>query len=117
MRWSRLISRLLLLIVSLTVLSPHFAWEVMAADAHHATHGASLVLSEPHEHEDGHPRLDHHDGHACGGHMFSHMPAQVSASLPPQLVPLRDTYDAAAATAYPSRHPDSVERPPRPRLA
>ena len=79
MSWSHSISRLLLLVLGLTVLYPHFGWEAMAANVHHDLDGAGLMLGESHDHGDSHPLNDHHDEHACGGHMFNHMPAQLSS--------------------------------------
>jgi hypothetical protein len=110
------LSRLLLLILGLTVLSPHFGWEVMASDVHHDPDGAGLVLVDAHEHEHN-PPYDHHDEHACGGHMFSHMPTQVSSPAAAVVMRGCNAYSADAGQDFASRDPDSLDRPPRASLA
>jgi ABC-type nickel/cobalt efflux system permease component RcnA len=117
MSWSHSISRLLLLVLGLTVLSPHFGWEVMAANVHHDLDGAGLVLGESHDHGDSHPLNDHHDEHACGGHMFNHMPVQLSSPVTPSLLVVRDAFAQPSDCPCASRDPDLPERPPRLRLA
>ena len=117
MSWSHLISRALLLIVTLTIMSPHFAWEAMAPDAHHDAGNSSLVLLDAQDHEAGHPSFDHHDEHACSGHMFSHLPAQISSALPPSVVAAAGTFTRFDAIPVPSRVPALLERPPRFSLA
>lgn len=114
---SRLISRVLLLIVTLTIMSPHFAWEAMAPDAHHDAETSNLVLIDAHDHEASHPSFDHHDEHACSGHMFSHLPAQISGALAPFAVVAADVFTHLDETPVSSRVPDLLERPPRFRLA
>ncbi len=113
----RHISRVLLLIVTLTIMSPHFAWEAMAPDAHHDAGNGNLVLVDAQDHEGDHPSFDHHDEHACSGHMFSHLPAQVSGALAPLAIAAAGTFAHFDETPVPSRVPALLERPPRSRFA
>ncbi|MBI1886983.1 MAG: hypothetical protein HYS19_01205 [Nitrosomonadales bacterium] len=106
-------ARLLLLIVTLTMASPHFAWEAVAQDAHHEIGAGSLVVLDAHDHETCVPGLDHHDDHTCSGHMFGHTPAQVSSSYSPFTAEARDIFVSVSETSKPSHNPDSPERPPR----
>lgn len=117
MRFQCHIARLLLLIVTLTIASPHFAWEALASDAHHEHGKGGLVLLDAHDHETGFPGLDHHDDHTCSGHMFGHTPAQISSSCSSITPEARDFFACINETTYSSRNPDSFERPPRSRHA
>ncbi len=109
----RALSRWLLLIVTLTILSPHFAWEVMAADAHHDPVTGAVTMFDTHEHPNGNSGLDHHDEHACGGHMFSHLPVQASATATSLVGASSEALAVADAAPLPSHHPELPDRPPR----
>lgn len=111
------IARLLLLVVTLTIASPHFAWEAVASDAHHEHGKDGLVLFDAHDHETGFPGSDHHDDHTCTGHMFGHTPAQVSSPCASFTAGTRELFDRMSGTTYSSRDPDTFERPPRSRHA
>jgi len=108
------IARLLLLIVTLTMASPHFAWEAVAQDAHHEIGAGGLAVLDA-DYETCAPCLDHHDDHtcSCSGHMFGHTPAQVSGSYSLFTAEARDIFVSASETSKPSHNPDSPERPPR----
>lgn len=108
-----MLSRWLLLIVSLTILSPHFAWEVMAADAHHDPATGALTMLDAHDHSNRNSGLDHHDEHACGGHMFSHLPAQASANVEVFIDLSHAAAVARDAAPHPSHQPDLPDRPQR----
>ena len=110
---SRALSRWLLLVVMLTFLSPHFGWEVMAADAHHDPVSGAVTMIDAHDHEAGNSGLDHHDEHACGGHMFSHLRVQASASAGSHFAAAPQAFVAADPAMPPSHHPDLPDRPPR----
>lgn len=113
MRSQNHIARLLLLIVTLTMASPHFAWEAVAQDAHHEIGGSSLVVLDAHDHEACVPGLDHHDDHTCSGHMFGHTPAQASSFYLSFAAGTKDSFVHVSESRKPSRNPDSPERPPR----
>lgn len=117
MKFQSHIARLLLLIVTLTIASPHFAWEALASDAHHEHGQDTLVLLDVYDHETGFPGLDHHDDHTCSGHMFGHTPAQVSSSCSYITAETRDLFGRMNEASYSSRAPDAFERPPRSRHA
>jgi hypothetical protein len=96
-----------------TVLSPHFPWESVASDAHHA-------LSDVHEgelhaaaHGDQLPGHDHHDEHACAGHQFGHLPFQVVPLTLPLLACVEEGYSPLLLTAVPSGVLEAPLRPPR----
>lgn len=113
----KFVAALLLLTIALTVMSPHFAWEASAADAHHDETGAMVLCNVDETSSCGSSSTDHHDNHACGGHMFSHLPAQASKSHIPSVAATADKFDSLAESGYLSRTPDSLERPPRATLA
>ncbi|MCM2288620.1 MAG: hypothetical protein NDI67_06295 [Sulfuritalea sp.] len=118
----RLVSRLLLLIVMFTMLSPGFAADVIAAEDHHAQlDGMSAghdAIERGHDHDADEPAGDGHaDHHAGDGYLFTHLPAQVSASplIPPAAV--GDDFAPAISWAPASHSPARLERPPRLRSA
>lgn len=127
---TRLVSRLLIMIMLLTVFSPSFGWESaggMAAHEHPA------ALADGHAYDGGH---DHHghdahgdagpvhadhaqaacdDGqhHCCPGHVLGHMPGGLTAGFS---LPTTDGDNAlvdARQGSFSSRIPDGLERPPR----
>lgn len=105
----RLISRALLLMMLVTLLSPHFAWEAAAPEHHHALATADEAAHGEH----GLPDADHHDEHACAGHMASHLPGQIGVIglefAPPAAV--RERVPRTAGT--PCGVADAPYRPPR----
>lgn len=114
----RLVSRLLLLIVMFTILSPRFAADVIAAKDHHAQLGSMPAghdaIERGHDHDADDPAgTGHADHHAGDGYLFTHLPAQISAS--PLLFPsaTSDDFGPAIARAPASHAPDRLERPPR----
>lgn len=114
----RLVSRLLLLIVMFTILSPRFAADVIAAVDHHAQLEVSSAghdaIERGHDHDADAPAgAGHADHHAGDGYLFTHLPAQVSAS--PLILPAAagDDFEPAIAWAPASHAPDRLERPPR----
>jgi len=114
-----LISRWLLLIVSLTILSPQFAQGIMASEDHHNSVPVMLAAHEllDHDHDADRSGAGHADHHAGDGYLFTHLPAQVSASPQIFAAVTQDDFVAAVAPASASRAPDRLERPPRPRSA
>ncbi len=107
------VSGWLLVVFLATVLSPHFPWESVAPDAHHAIvdvqeselHAASHVTSVPGQ--------DHHDEHACAGHQFGHMPLHMLQVPLPPLSCTDDRHLPVFASAVPSGVPETPLRPPR----
>jgi len=103
----------LLVVFLATVLSPHFPWESVASDAYHA-------MSDVHEgerhaaaHGDQLPGDDHHDGHACAGHQFGHLPFQVVPLTLPLLACVEEGHSPLLLSAVPSGVLETPLRPPR----
>lgn len=123
---TRLVSRLLIMIMLLTVFSPSFGWESAGGMAAHE-HPAALADEHGHDHH-GHDAhgdagpvdADHAqpvcgDGqhHCCPGHVLGHMPGGLTAGLS---LPTPDGDNApvdARQGSFSSRIPDGLERPPR----
>ena len=127
---TRLVSRLLIMIMLLTVFSPSFGWESaggMAAHEHPA------ALADDHGHDGGHdhhgheapgdacpgcgdhaqPACDDGQHHCCPGHVLGHMPGGLTAGFS---LPTPDGDNAlvdARQGSFSSRIPDGLERPPR----
>ncbi|MFH1873479.1 MAG: hypothetical protein ABIK82_21775 [Pseudomonadota bacterium] len=116
---SRLISRWLLLIVTLTILSPRFAWDVMAAEDHHTQVLGVLTVHDvlDHDHDVDHSGAEHADHHSGDGYLFTHLPAQISASPLPLPALADDGFEPAIAPVHTSHDPERLERPPRHRSA
>lgn len=115
----RLVSRWLLLIVSLTILSPQFAWDVMASEDHHTQVLGMLTVHDvlDHGHEAKHSGPEHADHHTEDGYLFTHLPAQISASPLQFPAATSDGFEPVTAMAHASHDPDRLERPPRHRSA
>lgn len=121
-----LTSRLLLVVMLLTFLSPSFGWQVVAGHdllVHEAV--AAEGEHHPHDHEGEHdaPKQpvphghDHEDPHSMIGHVLSHMPATtLSATLPPQLPHQPVQQGVEPSLAIPSFLPELPYRPPQPPL-
>lgn len=105
-------------ILMVTLLSPHFGWEVVASESElghalgdqHKTMAAdwdtkysSIGGEEPHA-------TDHH--HGCAGHQFSHTPAQASASHAWHPAPTSQAALPSAAISFQSFIPPGLYRPP-----
>lgn len=118
-----LIARLVLAVMLATVFSPSFGWEMLEGmtphddtvalgDVHHDQraeedcHGHAMSAQAPHTEGE----LQHH---CCPGHVLGHLQAGLGQAL---ALPLpqasRATVDLAD-TAFSSRAPDGLERPPR----
>jgi hypothetical protein len=121
---TRLVSRLLIMIMLLTVFSPSFGWESAGGMAAHE-HPAALADGHDHHGHDAHGdagpgHADHaqaacDDGqhHCCPGHVLGHLPAGLTAGLS---LPTPDGDNAlvdARQRSFSSRIPDGLERPPR----
>lgn len=120
------LSRLLVLVMALTVLAPGFGWasaggmvsEAMAAtdDSGHAAHHQVAMMDDC-AGCDEHPAQDadcgeRHD-HCCPGHFFSHLAGQPLAAL---TLALPDGSHLAVdrdPQRFSSRVPEGLERPPR----
>ncbi|HEX9179854.1 MAG TPA: hypothetical protein VF859_05635 [Burkholderiales bacterium] len=82
--WHHRLGRLLLAVFLATLLSPHFAWEAVASDAHHHwAEDAAEAASHPEFPSGASTAQDHHDGHVCAGHQFGHLPIHMSRSFQP----------------------------------
>lgn len=128
---TRLVSRLLIMIMLLTVFSPSFGWESAGGMA---AHGHSAAMADEHDHHDGgrdhpghethgeecpgcgehaQPACDDAQHHCCPGHVLGHMPGGLAAGLS---LPTPDAGNAtvdAPQRPFSSRIPDGLERPPR----
>lgn len=120
-----LTSRLLLVVMLLTFLSPSFGWQVVAghdvlshppvpAEAGHAAHAHDADHDDHHQAParcDGH---DHEDAHSMIGHVLSHMPAlTLMAALPPPVPHQPVLQGAEPSLAIPSFTPELPYRPPQ----
>jgi hypothetical protein len=110
-RLTRFISFLLLLVFAVTVLAPHFAWEAAADDSHHGAAEFRSPLTDSDCDKDL-PDTDHHDAHVCTGHMFNHMPIQVSHPASLSASGNTCTLSLFEADFFPSHVPDLPDRPP-----
>lgn len=118
-------SRLLALVLALTVLAPGFGWEVAgyasagtvhavpdgagadhhhASSAHDAAHGADCVT--PDECGGNHP-------HCCPGHVLGHLPGHLASALRLPLLTGAQALTLENGIAFRSRVPQGLERPPR----
>ena len=118
-------SRLLAIVLALTVLAPGFGWQsagglvgeaqaASAENAHAMLHGGEADCADCAEHA-AHAGDDcgerHH--HCCPGHILGHLPGQVAGNL---MLPLPARDDLAVDRnnrRFSSRFPDGLERPPR----
>lgn len=107
------VSGWLLVVFLATVLSPHFPWESVAPDAHHSILDGDAGELHAASHGDALPGQDHHDGHACAGHQFGHMPLHVFRSAPPPPACPGEVHAPALASAVPSGVSETPLRPPR----
>lgn len=107
------VSGWLLVVFLATVLSPHFPWESVAPDAHHSILDGDAGGLHAASHGDALPGQDHHDGHACAGHQFGHMPLHVFQATLPLPACAGEIRSPALASAVPSGVPETPLRPPR----
>jgi hypothetical protein len=113
---SRALSRWLLLVVTLTILSPHFGWEVMAADAHHDPVSGAMTMIDAHEH----PKpaipasiitMNTPAAATCSATCrYRHRPQQRAGS---HFAAHRRRLSPLMPAMPPSHHPDLPDRPPR----
>lgn len=127
--FSRLLSRILLLVMLATVFAPGFGWEALEGSTPHTEvvvvslaaaetgdcHGHHQMAADGHQttHEAPPAAGGEVSHHCCPGHVLGHLPAGVSTTLvlaSPQGDRL--TVDRAAR-AFSSRIPEGLERPPR----
>ncbi len=108
------LATLLAAVLLLTLLSPHFGWEVAAADTIGASQSAgegrgTAVTEADHGCDD---TADRHHHHCCAGHQFSHTPAQVSAA--PDWFPalIRQRALPGDSDDFRSFIPSGLDRPP-----
>lgn len=136
---SRLVARLLLLVMLTTVFSPGFAWEAVEGMAGHAHpeggHASMAVATADHAHAASHVDAEHaamtlHDGcadgcanaaegcgetlhHCCPGHVLGHLLGGTGASVAAVIVAGESALPAGRDTRFSSRIPEGLERPPR----
>ena len=111
----KFIAILTMTVIALTVLAPSFVWEAKASEEYSVSAASTPCLADTH---DAHqPGTDHHDDHPCGGHMFSHLPIQASASSTPRFPDLSETFGFQVNAIHASHIPDSIDQPPKSSLA
>ena len=113
----RSIAHLLVAVLLMTVLSPFFAWEATAGNSAHGDHTLAIAGSDDalgHEMQAGGHHLDEdtHHHHGCAGHLFGHLPGNLSEAFAfAMLDPDRDGFPESRA-GFPSPFPDRLDRPP-----
>ncbi|MFV0370062.1 MAG: hypothetical protein ACK5JI_00255 [Azonexus sp.] len=122
--FSRLCSRLLALVLALTVLAPGFGWEV-AGYANAGTHVLPHASAEAHAGMDAGAHAGHdadcatpdecggNHHHCCPGHVLGHLPVYPVAALRVPLLTGAQMPILEGAAAFSSRVPQGLERPPR----
>jgi hypothetical protein len=113
----KFVAVLLLLIISVTVLSPDFAWKATSSDLHGDAETSVLVAFDAHDINGSQLVVEQHDDHPCGCHMFSHLPIQASDSRSPFFPKLPDAFAFLVKSIHSSQDPDSLDRPPKSSLA
>lgn len=114
----KFVAVLMLLIISVTVLSPDFAWEATSSDLHRDAETSALIAIDAHDNNGSQLVVEQHDDyHPCGCHMFSHLPIQASDSRSPAFSKLPDAFASLVKSIHSSQDPDSLDRPPKPSLA
>lgn len=104
-------------VLVVTLLNPHFGWEVVASDSEfgHASGGQQMTALDcdiEHASFEGEESTGAAHHHGCAGHQFSHTPAQASASHAWHTVPTRQTVLPGAAIGFQSFIPTGLYRPP-----
>ncbi|MCK6412695.1 MAG: hypothetical protein L6Q55_09765 [Azonexus sp.] len=115
---SRLLSRIVLLVMLATVFSPTFGWEVIEGSSSHDDAASLRVLAaaelDCHEHAaTGDGAVSDLSHHCCPGHVLGHLLGGIgeAGSLAlPQGGSLPFSRDSGSFT---SRIPEGLERPPR----
>lgn len=125
-------SRLLALVLALTVLAPGFGWEVVGYAGAETLHAVDAMPPE-HSGHDHAANFDEHLAHAaasaaecgapeecaaqhhhcCPGHMLGHLPVYLSAALRLPLANLAQVPSPEYGARFSSRVPQGLERPPK----
>lgn len=114
----RLVFRLLLVVMLMTVLSPKFGWDAVSAVVPHAhaeeaAHAMADADPDCHGHHDSYDGVPEGGGHCCPGHVLGHLPGSVSGIAMLHPVVAGAFAGAGADTRFSSRIPEGLERPPR----
>jgi hypothetical protein len=112
----KIVALMMLLVISLTVLSPDFAWEATTSDVHRDAEINAQVV-DAHDVESGSTFFEQHDDHPCGCHMFSHLPIQVSDTRPLFFPKHSNEFSFLVNATYSSQDSASIDRPPKSSLA
>lgn len=112
LRFSAFLSSLLVAVLLVTLLSPHFGWEMVAEQleghAAFAGHGDE-VATEARCAETGDERSHHH---GCAAHQFSHIPGHLLAVSTWSPALTRERVASADRTDFRSFFPPRLDRPP-----
>ena len=115
----RVVLRLLVVVMLMTVFSPKFGWESVSAAESHVPAGNAAMPYEHgvdcHEHAtvDAGNAVESGDHHCCPGHVLGHLLGGVGGSLSVPLVDPHGPVPSGDASRFSSRVPDGLERPPR----
>lgn len=101
----------LLVTLLVTLLSPHFGWEMTTGGrAHDAVAMHDVAGTDCDRHDADEHGAHHH--HGCAGHQFSHSPAQASAPPELSLASAAAILRGTAVSAFSSHIPPGLDRPP-----
>lgn len=96
-RTRRLISRIMLIMMLATFVSPTLGWGMVATHdqlSHHAAdkHAHAHDWQDDHHHHDGHDdNAQHQDPHNSIGHLLTHMPVSLFSVMPLIIQPAAQT--------------------------
>lgn len=121
----RRVSRLLLVVMLSTFLSPSFAVGMLSTHDQLEHSNAQLTADIEHDHHDDadhdnvdhdameHAAHDHEDAHGFIGHLLGHMPIVMSGTTPVSFPPAVQSHHADPKTTVSFTLPDPPFRPPR----
>ena len=101
----RNVSRILLIVLLLTFLSPHLGWQMTAG---HDEFEQLLTLHDQHQDDE-----ENHSAHGFLGHLLTHMPMSVSATMCAPLVCGCTVQLPDCMFSFSSGIPEPPFRPPR----
>ena len=118
----RVVLRLMVVVMLLTVFSPKFGWESAGAVVNHAHAAEAMPADEAQAaaHGDCHEHAavtsevaDAGDHHCCPGHVLGHLLGGVGGNLELPALDAGALMPRGLDIRFSSRTPDGLERPPR----
>ena len=106
-----LASRVLLIAMLATFLSPSLGWQ-MVASHEQLEHAGVAVTVAGHDHDGDHD--DHADAHSSIGHVLTHMPIDLAATTTIRFSPGNESELLPPQFSVHDTPPESPFRPPRP---